>query len=108
MRFAIRGLAFHGEGVTVDYVVPEQDLRANGLVQNRVLLIPAIEDYAGLLDDLVDAAQALLGRAVDDFHATPAEDPDEDVETDEPSPWDNPNERDISTSAQTTQEGDRP
>lgn len=107
MSFLVRGLAIHSDGMTIDYLVPEQDVRDNGLLQNRVLLVPAIEDYSSVLDDVIEAIHALLGRALEDFNTLPAAEPEEDFD-DDSSPYDNPLERDVSTSADTAQEGDRP
>lgn len=107
MSYVVRTLAFHGEGVTFDYVIPEEDIRSNGLVLNRVLLVPATDEFAELLDDLIDALHEALSTALASFNSTPVSE-EVDPDDDEASPYDNPLERALPTPVDTTQEGDRP
>lgn len=108
MSYVIRGLAFHEAGVTFDYVIPEEDVKSNGLLFNRVLLVPATDEFAEVLDNLIDALHHALTTALTSFRDTPAADDVDPGEDDEPSPYDNPLERALPTPADTTQEGDRP
>lgn len=88
----VRGVAFHHDGLTIEYA-SQQDLRGNGLMKNHVLFVPAIDQYAELLDDLIDAVQIALKRGLEDFEfePPPADETDDETET---NPYDNPTERD--------------
>lgn len=97
MSHFIRGVSFDAEsgGYVIEYLTPTTDVRANGLVLNHALLIPAHDDFADLLEELEEALQRVLSAALD-LHADGPPLPELEREDDGPSPYDNPLERDES------------
>lgn len=91
MTYFIRNVSFHADGVSIDYASPESDQRSNGLIQNHVIFFPATDEYAELLDSLVDAAQAALVRGLRDWSIVRPPEPEEEDE--DARPFDNPLER---------------
>lgn len=91
----IRALAFDEEGnATVEYVSPLEDVRANGLILNHAVLVPA-EAYDDAIHDVRIAALALLDAALGDFAELPPVDGAaiEEEDDDVVGPYDNPQER---------------
>lgn len=88
----VRNVSFYPDGVQVDFATPVKDLRSNGLFMQHSITIPATEEYAERLDNLVDAVSALLEGALDDFTTHPAA--ADVVDHEQASPYDNPLERD--------------
>lgn len=89
----IRGVSFDADsgGYVIEYLTPANDIRATGLVLNHALLVPAEDPFIDLLEDLEESIQRALRRGLK-LHA------DSDplqlaVDDDEPSPYDNPDER---------------
>lgn len=91
MRYLIRGLSIHTDGVTFSYAEAD-DFRDNGLLLNRTLFVPADGEFADSLDDVLDAINATLSLALASFanELPPELAPSDD---DGPSPYDNPLER---------------
>lgn len=72
MKYLIRSISFDIDGgVAVDYMDVMGDLRANGLVINHVLYVPAEDQYDDEIDALQSAAQELLADALDDLGRLP-------------------------------------
>lgn len=110
----ITNIATAPDGLHVEYVERE-DMREPGYVLTRSLSIPAEGEVGDRIDRLLRDAEVLLDVAIADFDAaTPVEDRDvafegsiserdpEEVDTSDPevSPWDNPEERDLSRAEQ--------
>lgn len=91
MTYFVRSLGFHDDGVLIDYAALS-DVRANGMVQNHTLFIPALDANAELLDELVDAVHLALARGLVDWTNAPEVEP-ANFDDNAPSPYDNPNER---------------
>lgn len=108
MSYFVRAVGFHPDGVTFDYVSPEEDVRDNGMALNHILFVPHSEDFAELLDTLVDAIDTAMNGAMAALRQTPPVDLSDDDDDAAPSPYDNPLERDVPTPVDTAQEGDRP
>lgn len=91
-RHLIRGTSFDAGtgGVVIEYLTPAEDVRANGLVINHALLIPAEPEFEVLLEELEEAAQRALSTALEQHGQSPAL---EETEDDGPSPYDNPADR---------------
>lgn len=90
----IRGATFDGDsgGFVIEYLTPASDIRANGLVHNHALLIPAEDPFIDLLEDLEASLQrALRGGLRLLADSQPMHIPEFD--DDEPAPYDNPEER---------------
>lgn len=67
-RYVVRSLTLQPDGsIALEYTDIFSDLRANGLVQNHVLYVPADTDYDEELDAVHDAIQALLRDALEDL-----------------------------------------
>lgn len=87
----IRNVSFQPDGVAIEYVAPDEDYRANGLMLNHVMFIPHDDDYEDEIDEALEAVQALLADALDDVDRLPpmdprqlfAEDVDDDNDNDE-------------------------
>lgn len=91
---AIRTITLYPDVISIEYVEPEVDLAANGLVLNHVITIPVTSDREEEITALVNAGLDLLDDALEDHRSTPklgevALGEDED----ETSPYDNPGER---------------
>lgn len=64
----IRALTFNNDGsVTIEYVTPSEDFKANGLALNHAILVPAGEDYDDEIEAAREAALALLIDALFDL-----------------------------------------
>lgn len=92
MKHVIRGVSFDPDsgGFVIEFLTPEADIRATGLVLNHALLIPAEEAFIDLLTELEESIQSALQRALQLHADGPAI---EVEEQDEPGPYDNPLER---------------
>lgn len=92
----VRNLAITPEGVVIEFATPG-DFKQSGLMRNQSLLVPFVEEYADLLDDLVETCHRTLDVALAAFEQ------DQPIEVttktdDGPSPYDNPDERPEMTS----------
>lgn len=88
----VRNLAFTPEGIAIEYADVKYDLRDNGLASHHALLIPATDDYADLLDEVVEVVHRALNKALADWNNTvPMDDLPSELDN-EPSPYDNPND----------------
>ncbi len=99
-KHVIRGIQFDDENglVIFEFVTPDTDLRASGMVMNHVIAVPVTEDPEDKLLAVAKAAHSALVFALEEFQASyapplPSEAVAEDEDDDEPGPYDNPNER---------------
>lgn len=96
---APKTLQFNPDGsVAFEYQQIPGDIRDNGMMQSRYLLVPA--DLPELADEMayvMESAQRALVKAKEHYAETQAVDPmdlEQRPEFDDPiSPWDNPEER---------------
>lgn len=63
----IRSLQWSDEGVAMEFITLTEDLKANGVVLNHVLTVPAGDDYDDELEALTEAAHALLEDVLEDL-----------------------------------------
>ncbi len=63
----IDSIQFDEDGVTINYIEPESDVRGQGIVHLHTLMIPSTADYADEMRDVLAAAEYLLGDALDDW-----------------------------------------
>jgi len=63
----IRALTFEVDGVVIDYCLPGQDARANGVILNHVMYIPTGGDYADEIEAVTFAAAALIADVLEDL-----------------------------------------
>jgi hypothetical protein len=54
-------------GLIVTYTIPAYDMKANGLMQQHQLIIPAGEDYDDEIAAVLDATVHLIRDALDDL-----------------------------------------
>lgn len=67
-RVLVRSVVFNPDGSAVlEYCIPAQDARRNGVVLNHVLSIPYGDDYDDEIDDVVDAVLALISDVLEDL-----------------------------------------
>ena len=93
----VRGLQFDLEdgGVVLEYLLPMEDIRDNGLVRNHTLAVPDTDEFDDLIAGVQRKVSALLSFALarlaasDPVIPTDLGEPDPDA----PSPYDNPLER---------------
>lgn len=71
-RFLIRTITIMPDGVTIEFMDTEGDLREGGLQLQHALFVPEGEDYDDEIGALVDAAHHLLLDGLDDYGNTPA------------------------------------
>lgn len=95
----VRTLNITPDGVIVEFAARD-DVKESGLVRNQSLLIPYTEEFADLLDDLIETCQRTLATALTAFEQAPVLQLDEPRppgaapdDDDEVSPYDNPLER---------------
>lgn len=68
----ISSIRFQPNGdVIVDYMVPRDDAKDNGLLLNHALYVPYGEDYDQEIDAVYDTALELLLDALEDHHNLP-------------------------------------
>jgi hypothetical protein len=85
----IRAIQFEPDtgSVVIEYCIPSQDARENGVLMNHTLFVPGGDDYDDELDELRHAARALLEDVLEDLPhlepLRPAREPDDD--DDEPN-----------------------
>ncbi len=91
--FIIRGCQLDAEsgGIVIEYVTPADDVKANGMVLNHALLIPPLDRFLPLLDDIDMVLQRALTEALVEFETAGPVDVEEQLDV--PSPYDNPDER---------------
>lgn len=63
----IRAVNFLEDAVTIEYVTPEEDVKANGVTVNHALMVPAGDDYDDEIEAVFDAVQALLADVLEDL-----------------------------------------
>jgi hypothetical protein len=68
----IASVEFDVDAVTVVYVVPDRDLKANGIVHSHSLRVPYGDQYDDELDAVREAAIALVKDVLEDVDAIPA------------------------------------
>ena len=69
---AIRAVTFEPDGsAVVEYCVPAVDARANGVIHNHTLYVPAGIDYDDELAAVTDAVKALLDDVLEDLPLLP-------------------------------------
>lgn len=63
----VRSVQFVDGAVTVEYVTPADDIKANGITVNHALMIPVGDDYDDEIDAVLDAVYALLEDVLEDL-----------------------------------------
>ena len=71
-RFLIRSITIHPDGVALEFMDADTDMRRNGMQLQHVLFVPEGDDYDDEIQALVDAAHALLIDALEDYGNMPA------------------------------------
>lgn len=76
----VRGVTFDPDGsVVVEYCAPDQDLKANGVVVNHILMVPVGDQYDDEIETVLTAIQALLVDVLEDLPVMkPMPDPSDD------------------------------
>jgi hypothetical protein len=77
----IRTITMDETGVSIEYVQPAQDIKANGVQMNHVLFIPRNDDYDDEILDLEEKALYLVRDVLEDVPDLPGiknRTPDED------------------------------
>lgn len=90
-RILVRSVAFQpDESVVLEYCIPDQDVRQNGVVLNHVMSIPYGQDYDDEIDAVRHATLALIDDILEDLPrleplavAPPEDDDDEDDDDDD-------------------------
>jgi hypothetical protein len=97
-RRLIRGVMFEADGsVSIDFMDPPRDAKANGVMFNHSLYLPAESDYTDSVDRLREIVMQLVGEVMTDAPDMEAIGAREGgFDDDETSPYDNPAERDLS------------
>lgn len=65
--FVIRTITIDEDGVSLEYVQPGVDIKANRVQQNHVLFIPRDDDYDDEIGAVEDAALYLLKDVLEDL-----------------------------------------
>lgn len=65
----IRTITIDDAGVSLEYVAPANDIKANGVQVNHVLFVPRNDDYDDEISDLEDRAQYLVRDVLEDLPA---------------------------------------
>lgn len=91
-RHIVRACQLDAEsgGLVLEYLTPETDVRSNGMVLNRALLVPPEDAHLPLIELVEATLQTVLEAALKGFEQATGDDPPED---DGPAPFDNPEER---------------
>lgn len=76
------------DSIVLEYCIPDQDARENGVILNHTMAIPYGKDYDSEIDAVHDAVLALIDDVLEDLpHLEPLRpshiDDDEDDENDE-------------------------
>jgi hypothetical protein len=79
----ISSLTFTDEGVQISYMVLPTDVRDNGMVVQRALLIASTADTAADIRDLHDTAREALVSWVEDFDESEPYEPQPDDDDDD-------------------------
>ena len=67
-RVLVRSVVFNPDNsVVLEYCIPAQDARANGVVLNHVLSIPYGDDYDNEIDDVLDVVLHLISDVLEDL-----------------------------------------
>lgn len=101
----VKQVTFYPEGeVVFDYSVLPDDVRTTGIAKTHgVMVTPQGDALEDLLEELRDHAERALSASLERFEeGEPEEDPVEEAvrvalgdDEDEPSPYDNPEEREV-------------
>lgn len=84
----VRSISFVDGGLTLEYVTPADDIKANGVTVNHALMVPAGDDYDDEIDAVIEAVNALLEDVLEDLPVlapmdfAPPVDEDDDSEDD--------------------------
>lgn len=70
-QFVIRSITIQPEGVAVEYLDVDRDVRDSGMQLMHVLFVPEGEEWDDEIEALIDAAHALLIDGLQDFVKTP-------------------------------------
>lgn len=54
------------DSITIEFVTPDEDFKANGLALNHAIYIPSGEDYDDEIDAVRETVLELLADALDD------------------------------------------
>lgn len=85
----IHSISFQPNGdVAIEYVVPRDDVKVNGLMHQHAVIIPADDDYDDEIENVQEAAQHLLLDVLDDLKNLPA------LELEEPNTTDDDDDED--------------
>lgn len=95
MSREIRSITFAPDGLVIEYVDLDQDIRSNGLVMNHALRVPDDSTYHDAIVEVDRTAAELLTKAMDDWLVTDPLVIETDTDDGGPSPYDNPLERDL-------------
>ena len=72
-KYLIRAIGFSAVGeMTVEYTIPAEDFKANGLMASHSLTVPPGQSYGPALDQIVRAVELLLEEARRDLSDVPA------------------------------------
>lgn len=63
----IRAVTFESDAVAIEYCIPAEDARLNGILRNHVVLVPADNQYLDLIEDALAAVRALLDDVLEDI-----------------------------------------
>jgi hypothetical protein len=86
-RILLRSITFQPDmSAVVEYCIPAQDARQNGVVLNHIMQVPYGDDYDDEIDAVQDAVLALIDDVLEDLpHLEPMSfsKPEEDDEDDD-------------------------
>lgn len=90
-RILLRSITFQPDmSAIVEYCIPAQDARRNGVVLNHVMQVPYGDDYDDEIDAVQDAVLALIDDVLEDLphlepmsFTKPEDDDDDDDDEDE-------------------------
>jgi hypothetical protein len=66
-EIVVRTITLTQDGVSLEYVRPEKDVKANGVQQNHVLFVPLGDEYDDEIDNLTEAAVYLVTDVLEDL-----------------------------------------
>lgn len=70
--YLVRTITIDDTGVSLEYVAPAADIKANGVQLNHVVFIPREDDYDDEIGGLEDAALYLLRDVLEDLPNLPS------------------------------------
>jgi len=71
-RFLISSMTWQPDGIAIEFMDVDGDLRVSGLQMQHVIFVPTEDEYDEEMDAVTDAAMALLVDALQDYGSTPA------------------------------------